>query len=177
MRYLLITLLMLPPSAFAADTIGRLFTTPVERASLDVQRQLRKVQELDAATKEEETAAPLAAPADVSVQGYVKRSDGKKGTVWVNRTPLQEDTNTANIEVGKLKGDSNQVQLKVPTTGKQIKLKAGQMYSPDTDSVSEIGAHSNQSGKDVDEGTIGVPAQEATNSKPESSSTSVPLEK
>ncbi|HEY8119651.1 MAG TPA: hypothetical protein VIE91_10470 [Methylophilaceae bacterium] len=173
---MLILLLMLPPSAFAADTLGRLFTTPAERASLDAQRQLRKVQELDAATKEEETAAPIAVPADISVQGYVKRSDGKKGTVWVNRMPLQEDTNTTNIEVGKLKGDSNQVQLRVPGTGKNLKLKAGQTYSPDTDSISEVNERTNLQQQDntEDEGSIGTDVKSPSSSRNPTNSSNEP---
>lgn len=157
MRVLLILLLILPSASMAADAMGRLFTTPAERASLDAQRQLRKIQELDAAKPEEVEAAPKQQSA-ISVQGYVKRSDGKKGTVWVNQKPVQEDTTSTDLEVGKLKGDSNQVQLKLPTTGKKIKLKAGQVYSPDTDSVSDVNEHTNLQQKDdaVDEGTIGA---------------------
>ena len=137
MRTLLLLLLLIPAVASAADTLGRLFTTPAERASLDAQRQIRKVPELVDANKTEETAVAPTLPSTISVQGYVKRSDGKKGTVWINQTPVQEDASTANVEVGKLKPDGNQVQLKLPATGKKLSLKAGQVYVPETDNISE----------------------------------------
>ena len=179
MRGVLILLLILPSAVMAADTLGRLFTTPSERASLDVQRQLRKVQELDAIKPEEVEAAPKPQSA-VSVQGYVKRSDGKKGTVWVNRMPMQEDTSTTDMEVGKLKGDSNQVQLKLPSTGKKLKLKAGQVYTPETDSISEVNEHKNSLTLDngEDEGSIGAnPKNDGVASQRSSAIKSVPLTK
>lgn len=142
MRTLLILLWLLPSAAMADDALGRLFTTPAERASLNAQRQLRKIQEPDAAKAEEKGIAEPVLPPTVSVQGYVKRSDGKNGTVWVNQKAVQEGASTADIEVDKLKRDSNQVQLKLPATGKKFTLKAGQVYIPETGSISDASTDS-----------------------------------
>ncbi|MEO8417669.1 MAG: hypothetical protein ABI475_02970 [Methylophilaceae bacterium] len=154
MRYLLMMLILLPGITVAADSLDRLFTTPAERASLDYLRQTRKIEVLEADKSAE--AAP-AVPSSISVQGYVKRSDGTKGTVWINQAPVQEGTSSADMEVGKLRRDSNQVQLKLPATGKMLNLKAGQVYVPETDSVSEVNAHTKvlllDNGEDV--GSIG----------------------
>ena len=157
MRYLLIALMLLPSVAASEDSLGRLFTTPAERASLDHLRQTKKVEVLEADKPTETEAAPTV-PSSISVQGYVKRSDGKKGTVWVNQTPMQENSGTDEVQVGKLRSDGNQVQLKLPANGKSLNLKAGQVYVPETDSISEINAHSKAVTVEADEnsGAIGL---------------------
>ena len=165
MRYLLIALILLPGVTVAADSLGRLFTTPAERASLDYLRQTKKVEVLETDKPAEMEAAPTV-PSSISVQGYVKRSDGKKGTVWVNQIPMQESSGTDEVQVGKLRPDSNQVQLKLPANGKSLNLKAGQMYVPETDSISEINARSQTILNGADKGTIGAdPAQDVTSKK------------
>jgi hypothetical protein len=136
MRYLLIALMLFPGVTVAADSLGRLFTTPAERASLDYLRQTKKVEVLETDKPAEAEAAPTV-PSSISVQGYVKRGDGQKGTVWVNQKPMQESSGTDEVQVGKLRSDGNQVQLKLPANGKSLSLKAGQVYVPETDSVSE----------------------------------------
>ena len=140
MRYILIALMFLPGIAMGADALGRLFTTPAERASLDYLRQTKKI-EMHEADKPAHIDVAPAAPSSFSVQGYVKRSDGKKGTVWVNNSPIQENSSASGIQVGKLGRDGNRVELKMPANGKSLHLKAGQTYLPGSDSISDIGAH------------------------------------
>lgn len=172
MRILLILLWLLPAIASADDTLGRLFTTPAERASLNAQRQLRKIQEPDA-TKAEEKAV-TEAPSAVSVQGYVKRSDGKNGTVWVNQTPMQENSGTNEVQVGKLRSNGNQVELKLPANGKSLNLKVGQVYMPETDSISEINARSKTIPEGADEVTIGADSAQDVISKKNASPKNLP---
>jgi len=154
MRYLLILLMLSPVAALAAEPFGRLFTTPAERATLDHLRQTRKIEPVNVdPTKEVLELAPVA-PSAVSVQGYVKRSDGKKGTVWINDQPVQENSTTGGVEVGKLPRNGNEVQLKVPGLDRSLKLKAGQAYDPETDSITESKVRAKQ--PDAQEsGTIG----------------------
>jgi hypothetical protein len=176
MRYLLIALMLLPGGAVAADSLGRLFTTPAERASLDYLRQIKKVEVLEADKPGEAETAPTI-PSSISVQGYVKRGDGQKGTVWVNQKPMQENSGTDEVQVGKLRPDGNQVQLKLPANGKNLNLKAGQVYVPETDSVTEINAHSKAASPDggEDAGTIGeLPAQLAPPAHPKTSGIQIP---
>jgi hypothetical protein len=167
MRYLLIALMLLPGIAVSEDSLGRLFTTPAERASLDHLRQTKKVEVFEANKPAEAEAAP-AVPSSISVQGYVKRGDGKKGTVWVNQTPMQENSGTDEVQVGKLRSDGNSVQLKLPANGKSLNLKAGQVYVPETDSISEINAHSKAATVNADEnsGSIGLDITTPSSSKP-----------
>ena len=127
---------------FSANTamaeMGRLFFTPTERARLDELRANAKSVEI-VDTLGVEAPAEVAPPSDVSVQGYVKRGDGKKSTVWINGQPVQENSSGAGVEVGKIQSGSNQIPLMLPNSGKSLRLKAGQVYSPTTDSVNELG--------------------------------------
>lgn len=156
MRYLLIFLLCVSSLAWGAEPFGRLFTTPAERATLDHLRQTRKIEPVNVDQPMEEAieAAPVLPP-EISVQGYVKRSDGKKGTVWVNQKPVQENSSVGEVEVGKLPKNGNEVQIKVPGLDKSLKLKAGQVYDPGTDSVSESKVRTIQPGVQ-ESGTIGT---------------------
>lgn len=142
-------LCILPMLALADNRgFGRLFLSPAERSSLDAIRQNSKPPEkivnADETPDEEKDIAPdAAAPATpvVTVRGYVKRSDGK-GTVWVNGRPVQEKTAAKDLEVGRLRGDTDQVQIKLPRTGQTVSIKAGQSFDPASgkvvDSVSDL---------------------------------------
>ncbi len=127
------------PALCQAETarIGRLFLSPAERATLDVIRQNSKPPERiikadeppvveEAETRVEAPPTPAQA---VVVQGYVRRSDGK-GTVWVNGQAVQEKTAVKDFEIGRLRGDTDQVQIKLPQSGKTIGVKPGQRYDP-----------------------------------------------
>ena len=74
---------------------------------------------------------------------------------------MQENTSTSEVTVGKMSGDNNQIQLTLPANGKNLSLKAGQVYKPETDSVSEVSAHADS--ENEFKGTIGneVPASNA----------------
>lgn len=131
---------------FSANTamaeMGRLFFTPAERARLDELRANAKSVEI-VDTLGLEAPAEVAPPSDVSVQGYVKRGDGKKSTVWINGQPVQENSSGAGVEVGKIQSGSNQIPLMLPGSGRSIQLKAGQIYDPVNDQVSDIKASKN----------------------------------
>lgn len=143
----------------AAPFEGRLFTTPAERARLDQLRLTSKPpskQELQDNQTEEVIVAPVA-PRSVSVQGYITRSDGKKGTVWINNTPVQENDAAGEVQVKKLPQNGNQVQISIPAIGRDLKLKAGQVYVPETDSIAEDKARmSERPASETDAGSIGV---------------------
>ena len=126
--------------ALAAEPIGRLFTSPAERSNLDYLRQTKKklvaprpVETLIDAPE----AAPVVLPRAVNLQGYVKRNDGKDGTVWVNNKALQENSRNKDVTVGQLSETSNRVPIKLTGNGKQLNLKAGQVYDPQNNRVRE----------------------------------------
>ena len=135
--------------------MGRLFTSPAERSNLDYLRQTKKKLiapvVIDAPSDAVE-AAPVVLPEAVNLQGYVKRNDGKQGTVWVNDKALQENSRNKEVAVGSLHNDSNRVPLKLSGNGKRLNLKAGQVYDPETNRVREARNH----GAQGDSGTIGA---------------------
>lgn len=143
MRMLAICCLFVSSLAVAQDGFGRLFTTPAERANLDYLRSITK----DVSIKEkqdsvsalptvvEETTAESTAP--ISMQGFVKRSDGKKGTVWINHQPILENTRQDNLSVGKLARDRNEVEIGLKN-GQHFALKAGQVYEITSNTRQEV---------------------------------------
>lgn len=153
-RRILLLLCLLFGAHTAMADMGRVFFTPAERARLDELRANAKSVDISEQA-DPQAMIELAPPSDVSVQGYVKRSDGKKSTVWVNGKPVQENASGAGVEVGKL-GNSNQVPITLPNSGKSLKLKAGQVYSPATDSVSEAAGTSAMQSDPAQAGKIGT---------------------
>ena len=144
-------------SVFAAQPIGRLFTTPTERSNLEYLRQTKKnlPTKIDAPTQETYVEpTPVVLPDAINMQGYVKRNDGKKGTVWVNNKALQENTGNHDVLVGKLPTDGNRVPIKLPANGKTLTLKAGQVYDPENNRVREARSHGAQ-GDATSNGRIG----------------------
>lgn len=158
MRYCLLSLLLFSqlffsPFVLAAEPIGRLFTSPAERSNLNYLRQTKK---LIMPVKVDEPAetlevTPIVLPDAVNLQGYVKRHDGKDGTVWVNNQMMQENSSNKDVAVGNLTDYSNRVPIKLSGNGKQLNLKAGQVYDPETNRVREARHHAAQG----DSGTIG----------------------
>jgi hypothetical protein len=138
--------------SLAGDSIGRLFTSPAERSNLDYLRQTKKlIKPVKVESQVEAEPASIVLPNAVNLQGYVKRNDGKQGTVWVNNQALQENSGNKDVVVGKLSENSNHVPLKLSANGKQLSLKAGQVYDPENNRVHEARNHAAQG----DSGTIG----------------------
>ncbi|MGQ0443388.1 MAG: hypothetical protein ACT4OH_08130 [Methylophilaceae bacterium] len=139
--------------AFAAEPIGRLFTTPAERSNLDYLRQSKKNISIktDMAIELAAEPEPIELPDAINMQGYVKRNDGKQGTVWINNKALQENTGNKDVVVGKLPRDGNRVPIRLPANGKRLTLKAGQVYDPENNQVREARAYASQG----DTGRIG----------------------
>ena len=144
--------------ALAAEPIGRLFTSPAERSNLEHLRQTKKklVAPVVAETPSDAVeAAPIVLPEAVNLQGYVKRNDGKDGTVWVNNQALQENSRNKEVAVGKLSENSNRVPIKLAGNGKRLNLKAGQVYDPETGRVREARNNAAQGDSANSSGTIG----------------------
>ena len=154
MKYFILLLLAFSQLAIAAEPMGRLFTSPVERSNLDYLRQTKKKLiapvAVDAPSDALE-AAPVLLPSAVNLQGYVKRNDGKDGTVWVNNQALQENSGNKDVQVGRLSEDSNRVPIKLSANGRRLNLKAGQVYDPESNRVREA----RNNGAQGDSGTIG----------------------
>ena len=166
MRILILILLIVTAfkttTAIAADPIGRLFTSPAERSNLDYLRQTKKkliapvIIDASAEIIDAPAPPPIVLPEAVNLQGYVKRNDGKQGTVWVNNQALQENSGNKEVQVGSLRENSNRVPLKLSGNGKRLNLKAGQVYDPETGRVREARNNAAQGDEVSESGTIGA---------------------
>lgn len=135
--------------AAPSDNLGRLFSRPAERANLDILRQNQKLKVIVPQPKSElevvERPVPIELPDPVTLQGYVKRSDGKGNTLWINNQAVQEDSTIDSVKIGKLnqrgitkKGMAMEgVDVKIPANGKQVRLKAGQTFDPESNQIFE----------------------------------------
>jgi hypothetical protein len=153
MKLLVIILLLITQTSLAAEPIGRLFTSPAERSNLDSLRKTKKNVPLKIdAPVVEATPATITLPEAINMQGYVKRNDGKQSTVWVNNQAMIENTSTHDVMVGSVPTNGNRIAIKLPANGKQLTLKAGQVYNPETNKVREARNHGAQgeSGKIAD---------------------------
>jgi hypothetical protein len=127
-----------------SESFGRLFSTPAERSRLDTLRQMQALK-LIPTTEEmvaEEPAIPINLPTPISMQGYVKRSDGAKSTVWINHQAVQEGGEVNSVRIGNLQinsiNNSQSLHLQIPANGQQLRLKAGQIYTPETNQILEL---------------------------------------
>ena len=129
---------------------GRLFSKPSERSNLNVLRQNQKLKTINAKESQQPTlfiqAEPAELPDPITLQGYVKRNDGGENTRWINGQAVQENSYASNVKIGKLNqrgfsknGTSTEgLDVKIPSNGKHIHLKAGQMYEPENNKIYEL---------------------------------------
>ncbi len=132
------------------ESFGRLFTRSNERSNLDYLRQNQKLKIVNPQNDPQQDAikndTPVELPDPITLQGYVKRSDGTKSTLWINNQAVQEDSIVDNVQIGRLNSrngskinqSTDGLDLKIPANGKHIRLKAGQVYEPETNQIKEL---------------------------------------
>jgi hypothetical protein len=109
-------------AARAADSVGRLFFTPAQRASLDIARTQRARNTLVSERTVDETT-PVAQT--VTYGGMVRRGDGKS-TVWLNGRPVNDNDPVGGVSLVGRVGPDGSVTLQVPQSGRSVNLKPGQ---------------------------------------------------
>ncbi|MBA5637748.1 hypothetical protein H3H37_11855 [Duganella sp. LX20W] len=115
--------------------LGRLFTSPDERISIDMRRSASlPAPTLPNGAPAPGTAAapavadaPLTPPEPVQLNGVVRRSNGKS-TVWINQVPVGENG-------AQLRPDQS-VKLRL-SSGRALVLKPGQSFNPADGTVQE----------------------------------------
>ena len=110
-------------TAKPAESMGRLFFTPAQRAQLDVARSQKARSALAAEKAEETQATPT--PQTITYEGAVRSSDGKT-TVFINRRPLTEkESQSGAVVIGRVRPDGS-ISLQIPQSGRAVELKPGQ---------------------------------------------------
>ena len=132
-------LAILPGAALAADDLGRLFTTPGERAQLDAARHAEPVELRPVIMPQAQSAKPDEAEAVLTVRGLVKRDAGRS-TAWVNDGNTYEgDLDSPYRTVDKSGIAADQVTLKLPDGQSSVKMKVGQTFDPASAQISDLG--------------------------------------
>ena len=104
-----------------AETLGRLFFSPDERAMLDQQRQ--------------KGSSVVTSTEKITLNGIVQRSSGKT-TTWINRLPQNENETPQGVTAQPGKTSKPSAVLLLPS-GRQVQLKAGQTFDAARDRVRE----------------------------------------
>jgi hypothetical protein len=118
--FLVFSSLLSVNTATAAE-LARMFFTPAQRATLDNARKQNIRIEIGNDGEQPQASVPV--PQNVSVNGLIKRSDGKN-TIWLNNRVVSEQQ-PGGIQAAVGKAD-NRVRLNVPESGRNIDLKVGQ---------------------------------------------------
>jgi len=128
-----------PVAATDAD-LGRLFTSPAERARLE---RLRAGAPEVAQTKgptTPQTRADVAPEVPVAVSGLVHRSGGRS-TVWVNGRPVESGGRSTPVARGEVRVDApaadGSVALETPE-GRRVRVVPGEVYLPGADRVVDL---------------------------------------
>jgi hypothetical protein len=119
-------------AAFSAQSIGRLFYTPGERAQLDAVRTQKPTPQAAAAAQE----PPRPTSQTITYSGIVRRSDGRS-TLWLNNKAVDEKDALSSLAVTGRVRPNGEVTLQVPETGASINLKVGQRAEMQTGHVVE----------------------------------------
>ncbi len=142
-----ILLFTLAPNAFADDDLGRLFTTPQQRNTLEKLRHQKPVEEkapeIIFMEPEPEVAEEKPVIGGITVNGLVYRK-GNKSTAWVNSANTYEG-NFANqyIQIDAHNIKPEDVEILIPINETKIKLKTGQTYDPEADKIISPGYQDN----------------------------------
>ncbi len=68
---------------------------------------------------------------------------------------MQENSSNQDVQVGNLPENGNRIPIKLPANGKHLSLKAGQVYDPENNRVSEARSHGAHGDNGTTVGTIG----------------------
>lgn len=136
-----VTLGAMPLAADAADDLGRLFTTPSERAQLDEARRSAPVERtpvLETRTRGA-TEQAVDTASMLTLRGVVKRSDGRS-TAWVNDVnTYQGDVGATHQQVERTAIAGDAVTVKLPDGQSSVTMKVGQTLDPRRAEIRDLG--------------------------------------
>lgn len=116
------------PAALHAQSLGRLFLTPAQRAALDLRRASRVPDKPAAVVVESPTAR---------IDGQVVRSSGRS-TVWVNGQPVREGAQSEGLRIAPASSTAGQVTLNVGDGARRVELRVGETMNRDTGEVRDM---------------------------------------
>ncbi|WP_300749808.1 hypothetical protein [Janthinobacterium sp.] len=114
MKRLILILLVTMPAQAQPPQLGRLFSSPEQRAQLDAQRYGAPPADKAA------PAPPPEPPPAVELNGVVQRSSGQS-TIWLNQTPHNDTKGSLRL-----------------SNGQPLRLKPGQRYDPASNTIMDL---------------------------------------
>jgi hypothetical protein len=117
--------------ASAAEPLGRLFYTPVQRTQLDTLRSQKNV-----APPVQEAKDPPAAPEVLTYGGIVRRSDGRR-TVWINNRMVNDGKAPDDLSISSRSRSDDRLSVRLPQAPGPVELRVGQSFDVQTGTVIE----------------------------------------
>ena len=111
-------------SDYNEQSLGKLFTTPAERRTIDTDKR----------GDAQQTTVRNITPSSIKVNGLVIRSKGKN-SVWINGHQPKENETIDGVKVNSKAVSNKNINIPVLVDGKSIRVKPGQSWSEDTGSV------------------------------------------
>jgi hypothetical protein len=126
--------------ASAAESLGRLFFSPQERVLLDKARKHKSEPPQQSAAAQPPVAAepppPPPPPENLSVNGLIKRSDGRS-TIWINGKPVSNRTELSGGRIITGVGSGGRVAVRIPDSKQHVELKVGQHLDGSSGAIRE----------------------------------------
>lgn len=130
----LLPALLAVSTVMADDGVGRLFSTPADRAELD---RLRSELEPLKTSLEADVSDSLLLPSQpLFLNGLIQRSDGRT-TVWVNGERLDQQGGVDELTLRSRADQNSRVKLRLHKEPRNIALKPGQAWDPVNQQVIE----------------------------------------
>lgn len=137
-----ILLLMIISATLSLNThseeLGRLFTTPEQRAELDAMRNIGPPEVRE--QKKEERKIRVNKKVvydDINLNGIVKRNDGRN-TLWIGNTVVESGVSDEQGIVYSVEKDNSALITLPDADNKQVRLQTGKSYDPMNNKVRSL---------------------------------------
>ncbi len=121
--------------AAATPDLGRLFTSTVERSTLDRLRRQDLIQN-ELIRAREDAGEEKKGSDTLVINGVVQRSNGDK-TVWINGKKVENKKGPNNVRLHRGPDHQNKVVVGIPGR-RAVSMKPGQRWNPGSGKVVEI---------------------------------------
>lgn len=153
--------ILTPVPSQAAETLGRLFFNPEQRAQMDLARSKRIRTTLSEEPAEQQSAS---LPETVTYNGVVRRSDGKN-TIWLNGRGVPEGEMAGRTPVSSKLHPDGRLIIELPQANRSINLRVGQELEISSGSIAEPYARATPVAKPAAKPALGEKAAPATADK------------
>lgn len=120
----------------SAETLGRLFFTPEQRALLDNARKQKIKLADEPETPAAQPAPPPPPPEDMSVNGLVTRSDGGS-TVWINNKTINGKSSLPGGQTVTSVESTGKVTVRLRESRDNVEMKVGQRFDGQEGEIKE----------------------------------------